>query len=220
MKDEDKTKGQRITEFVAMRRSTELDALETEEHKRVGEALQENRDQPLFLDWGWYIFLAILLILGALLVWLQPAFPEWVKRMSPRVRSDGWANLVAILLFSIVGTHLVIFYAMRFLHRLLSLRGSDTKADLYSPAFVGICESLLYPIVMMIGKDSFIGVWLALKVAAQWIRWRGEDGRGPRDVRMENEGRRRFNRFLIGNGLSVLLGGLTYLFIKSFALDT
>jgi hypothetical protein len=122
--------------------------------------------------------------------------------------------LVGIYFVSIVITHLVSFYTSRGIGVLLELEGPDTLPDIWSPALVGLAESVLYPTVLIAGKPDFIGVWLAVKVAGQWIRW----GSDEKDRIKANEGRRRFNRFLVGNALSILAASATYGVIKIWAL--
>jgi len=67
----------------------------------------------------------------------------------------------------------------------------------------GVCESIMYLTAFLVGKPEFIGIWLALKVAGQWVRWKGEAPRRffarRHNAEEANEGRRRFNAFLIGN---------------------
>jgi hypothetical protein len=60
---------------------------------------------------------------------------------------------------------------------------------------LGICERASYTAAILIGVPSWIGVWLAVKVAAQWSRW-------------QNEERSTYNLFLIGNLLSIFFGVL------------
>ena len=61
---------------------------------------------------------------------------------------------------------------------------------------LGIAERSLYFFAFLVGAPSWIGVWLAIKVAVQWHRW----PTGERAI---------YNIFLIGNALSILsaLGG-------------
>jgi hypothetical protein len=113
---------------------------------------------------------------------------------------------------------------MRVLHVLLRLEGPDKPHDLYSPAVLGVMESILYPTVLIAGHFEFIGLWVALKVAGQWIRWRGEPPRAlgaiddKKRVEEMNEGRRRFNRFLVGNALAIMLAGATYGAVRAWVL--
>jgi hypothetical protein len=58
---------------------------------------------------------------------------------------------------------------------------------------LGICERASYTTAILLGFPTWIGVWLAIKVAAQWQRWHGEE-------------RAVYNVFLLGNILSVFFG--------------
>ena len=58
---------------------------------------------------------------------------------------------------------------------------------------LGIVERGLYTTALLIGAPSWIAVWLALKVAAQWKRWQSDE-------------RASYNVFLIGNAISVAFG--------------
>lgn len=58
---------------------------------------------------------------------------------------------------------------------------------------LGIIERGLYTTSIIMGVPAWIPAWLALKVAARWQRWQGEE-------------RVTYNVFLIGNGLSVAFG--------------
>jgi len=177
------------------------------------------KDQPLGLQWWWYVLLLVILGLGIYLLWANPAIPKAVWRVSSTVRSDRWSVLIGIYLVSVVATHFVIFYSMRCLHFLLRLQGPDTLHDLWSPTVVGVCESIMYPTALLMGQGDFIGLWLALKVAGQWVRWRGEPEKKTETLEERNEGRRRFNRFLVGSALSVILAGVTYGALRIWVLE-
>jgi hypothetical protein len=58
---------------------------------------------------------------------------------------------------------------------------------------LGICERASYTAALLLGAPTWIGVWLAIKVAAQWQRWQAEE-------------RATYNVFLIGNILSIFFG--------------
>jgi hypothetical protein len=154
---------------------------------------------------------------GSILIYCNPQAPRRLQEISSAVRPDRWAILFGIFLWSVVLTHLFVFYLTRFMTVLLNLHGEETLADLWSPVVVGICESIMYPTALLIGKADFIGVWLAIKVAGQWARWMGEAGasQSPEEL---NEGRRRFNRFLVGNAASIIAGVLTWGAFKVWAL--
>ncbi len=167
-----------------------------------------------FLPWWWYVILFLLAAAGICLIWLNPQLPHEFGRLSKRVRPDAWSTVGGILLLSIVLTHLFIFGASRLLRSLLSLHGDDSPADMWSPTLVGISESVMYPMALFLGKPEFIGVWLAVKVAGQWVRWKGDAGQSTAsagsDIEKLNEGRRRFNGFLVGSSLSIMSGTATW----------
>jgi hypothetical protein len=58
---------------------------------------------------------------------------------------------------------------------------------------LGILERILYTGVFILGTPSWVAVWLGVKVAVQWDRWKGED-------------RATYNVFLIGNAMSIIFG--------------
>jgi hypothetical protein len=72
-------------------------------------------------------------------------------------------------------------------------------SDAWHGFFVGLLELLVFPVLMATGNLPYIGAWLSFKVVAQWRRW--------------GESRTDFNRFLILNGLVLLL---SYWFARRF----
>jgi len=64
---------------------------------------------------------------------------------------------------------------------------------------VGVVERALYTSAMEIGRHGFVGIWLALKVAAAWKQW---DKEAPE----ASSGRATCQIFLVGSGLSVAYG--------------
>jgi hypothetical protein len=103
---------------------------------------------------------------------------------------------------------------MRFLTKEFCLSEIGTSASRLTPIAVGFCEAWLYPVALITGHADFIGLWLAVKVAGSWVRWSGEGKKGDE----LDEARRRFNRFLIGNALSILGALIFYCVLKVFAL--
>jgi len=79
----------------------------------------------------------------------------------------------------------------------------------------------MYPTALIIGHGEFIGVWFAIKVAGQWVRWTGEatNTNASESVEIANEARRRFNRFLVGNVLSIMAAFSTYGALKIWVLN-
>ena len=176
-----------------------------------------------FLPCWWYILLLLSAAIGLYLIWANPQLPQEFDKLSKRVSSDAWSRLGGILILSVVITHAVLFVASRLIRKLLRLQGDETQADMWSPALVGSCESVMYPTVLFLGKPEFIGVWLAVKVAGQWVRWKGDtrqiSGVGESDIDKLNEGRRRFNGFLVGNSLMIMLGVATWGALKIWVLS-
>lgn len=172
------------------------------------------------LQWWWYSTLGILAVVGVFLLWFNPQLPPQVQQLSKIVRPGAWSILLGTYLIAIVLTHLLVFYSTRLVRVLLNLHGEETYADLWSPALVGVCESIMYPTALILGKAEFIGVWLAVKVAGQWVRWRGEaiESASPPSIEILNEGRRRFNAFLVGNALSIMASFITWAALKIWAL--
>ena len=188
--------------------------------------MQADEDLPVakFLPLWWYGFLALLLLAGLLLACDNPRLPSWMHAFSPKVRPDSWARFIGILLLSIPISHIVVFCSVRGMDVLFGLQGEATIRDLWPATLVGVAEGLLYPLVIMAGFAQFIGIWLAVKVAGQWVRW-GTEFPAPspdhprlivRQVIEAKRGRRRFNKFLVGNALRILLGGLTFLVLPAF----
>ncbi|MGA2093409.1 MAG: hypothetical protein ABSH16_08395 [Sedimentisphaerales bacterium] len=67
----------------------------------------------------------------------------------------------------------------------------ESHTDYWHPFFLGIVELSAYPVLMVTNHWSFIGAWLAFKTIAQWKIWA--------------EKRTTFNRFLIGNALTLFV---------------
>ena len=82
--------------------------------------------------------------------------------------------------------------------------GRTIKPKRSLSSVLGVLERASITTAVLAGAPSWIGVWLAIKVAAQWNHW-------------QDENRASFNVFLIGNLLSIffavggacmILGGL------------
>jgi len=205
--------------------------------------MAHNCRQRWCLGCSWNVFVFLVLVVGLILWWSNPLFGNWIEAFCERVRPDAWGRLIGILLVSMGITHYLAFYLSRALGCLLELPEIQRheEANLLSPAILGLCESIMYPTALVMQKAEFIGVWLALKVAGQWVRWGGElapasppstaepesangangggkKAGGDEAIAKANEGRRRFNRFLIGNALQVMAAVLTYGVLKAWAL--
>ncbi len=68
-------------------------------------------------------------------------------------------------------------------------------------ATLGAIERCLYLIALLFGQIGFIPIWISLKTAVLWSKWRAK------------EGRRSFNNFLIGNGLNLFFSFVSFAMI-------
>jgi hypothetical protein len=75
----------------------------------------------------------------------------------------------------------------------------ESRSGWWLPKIVGLVERALYVGSMKFGHPEFLGVWLALKVAANWSAWKKGIEVGNRDL----SGSSIFSIFLIGNGVSI-----------------
>jgi hypothetical protein len=177
-------------------------------------SMSERRLWPLPV-W-WYVTLIVAVVVAIVLIACNPPFPLAISRVfSKHVRPDRWSIAVGLVVLAIVLSHLAGAVARYVLAALLRLTGDTTAADAWSPAVVGVCESVLYPASLLLNKPEFIGVWLAIKVAGQWARWSGDRVEGaPSDLDALNQGRRRFNAFLVGNAISIGFGVFVWLCFK------
>jgi len=147
--------------------------------------------RSLPLPWWWWLIMFGLAAIGFVLWRGSLTFPVWITRASGLIPAGRWHLLVAIYIFGLVGSHVVIHFFLGGLTRLFGLGQDPARRTYYPVAFVGFAEAILYPTALLVGQPEFIGVWLALKVAGQWKEWKaGYEGRAPR-----------FNRFLIGSAL-------------------
>jgi len=176
-----------------------------------------------WLPLWWYLTLAALLLFGVFLICNNPQVPNWLLPLSLDIRGDAWSLLAGLLLVTSVLGHAIVFVAVRIMDELFGLSGESSVHDLWPATLVGIVEGLLYPIAILAGQPAFIGLWLGVKVAGQWGRWgtefpppSAEHAQLRRDRIIEaKKGRRRFNKFLVGNALRILLGGLTFLILQA-----
>lgn len=73
--------------------------------------------------------------------------------------------------------------------------GNDIRIDDYwLPAIIGIFELTFYPVLMVNGYWTAIAAWVAIKTASSWGGWQ--------------KTRTAYNRFLVGNILSLLASPL------------
>ena len=98
---------------------------------------------------------------------------------------------------SVVGGDLVIYpIVVWYLWPKLVRRHKEVKSKGMLSRQVGWLERALYTASLLVGAWQWIGIWLAMKVAARWRSTSG-DSDAPVD-----------NVWLIGSGLSVLFGFL------------
>jgi hypothetical protein len=75
--------------------------------------------------------------------------------------------------------------------------GNDVRIDDYwLPALIGYSELIIFPILMAKGWVVGIGAWIAVKTASSWGGWQ--------------KTRTAYNRFLLGNILSLIASFLIY----------
>lgn len=162
------------------------------------------------LPWGWY--LALLVVAGggvATFIWgCQTAC--FVPVLGKNV---VWGRLIGSLLVAIPTCHLVVFLSLWLARYLFETDINVPRRNLWGPALVGVLENVMYPAALLAGAKEFIGLWLLLKVAGQWPRW----GLAPEeDASKLDEGRRRYFLFLLGSGIQVMLGAITYAFARVY----
>ncbi len=170
--------------------------------------------------WLWRVILGFVALAGVYLIWANPCMPPHMARLSDRVRPEAWMLFLGIVLVSLPVAHVLISLALFCMRELFELDDEKDEAEkdnarknLWPPALVGACESVMYPMALFFGKPEFIGVWLAIKVAGGWTRWNpasASDG----DRKQINTGRRKYSAFLVGNALSITLACITWAALK------
>ena len=170
----------------------------------------------------WYVVLAVVLLKGILLVSSNPSTPPWLLAVIPWLPAETLSRVLGLFLISLVASDLLVFAAIRGVDKLFGLEGESTVEDLWPSTLVGVVEGIMYPISFLVGRPEFIGIWLAVKVAGQWVRWgtefpsrRGSKREHQAEIIEAKRGRRRFNKFLIGNALRIILAGGTYLLLSA-----
>ena len=106
---------------------------------------------------------------------------------------DPWQVLVGFVVSSLGGGLALWLLVERLAWGHLAKHGVSPKPSGLLTVPLGICERASYTAAFLLGVPAWVGVWLALKVAAKWKRWQGEE-RGT------------YNVFLIGNLLSIAFG--------------
>ncbi len=158
---------------------------------------------------AWWIVFNVVVLLSGIGSWLcLPAVPPSIADAFPLVPAGRWGRLLGLYAFSAVVSHWIIYGLITVVRRVIGVPNPFDRVHFFPPAFVGYGESVLFPTAWLLGKPEFIGLWLAIKAAVQWKLW---------DV--GQEGRSRFNIFLVGNALSVGLGSLSFALMKVLVLS-
>lgn len=165
----------------------------------------KSKEKPVSLGRCWWLFIITIFLLGIYLVATTIYFPNRVTLLIPNVKPEEFHLFLAIFVLSIPITHILSHFLSLFLSSIFKLKPWTTRENFFPPAIIGLFESVMYPIFILVGKPEYIGGWLALKVAGNWKRWQEDD-----------EARRRFYKFLIGNLFTIAMGVLTYGFILAF----
>ncbi|MEX2030541.1 MAG: hypothetical protein WD906_06185 [Anaerolineales bacterium] len=82
---------------------------------------------------------------------------------------------------------------------------------------VGFVERTLYTTAFLMAIPEFIAVWLALKVAGQWERWKQDwssKGRSTELKAKKDTSRAMYSGYLLGNALSLTFGATGAVMIK------
>lgn len=121
--------------------------------------------------------------------YVQPAGQRKEELMDTR-------HLLYGFLFSTLGGAIVIWlliekWAWPYVRKHHNL--SITNKGHTLTVWIGIVERALFTSSVLMGSAAFIPLWIAIKVAPQWERWKGDE-------------RVMYNVFLLGNALSVIFG--------------
>lgn len=154
----------------------------------------------------WWLFHLVLLGAGLWSVLCPMQYADWITRAIPMIDPSKFHLFIGILLLAVPTSHFIGHSAAYRLSVLFKLDPWATRENLYPPALIGVIEAVIFPLFLLMGKPEFTGAWVLLKVAGGWKGWQDNP-----------ESRRRFYKFLIGNVVVILIGGITFLFIRSFA---
>ena len=159
------------------------------------------RTQNWFPLWGLRWGTSVIVWGGATVaLWLYSPIsePNWLHQAAPAVTAGLWHRLVAIYLGTALISHVVIQPATKWLRRLDRIETAE-QWEYIVPVFAGALESMMYVTSWLVGRPEFMAFWVTLKVAGGWTVWN-----------TPSEGRRRFQVFLAGNALQVILASLGY----------
>jgi hypothetical protein len=174
---------------------------------------------------GYYIFFLSCLVIGILSFLLPDEYYSWLSGATSR--NIRWRLFVGEFLVYFSLSQFAMQLLVSYTDKLVNLEGIVyiNSEEKWGPILVGIIESILYPLSIIIRKSEFIGFWLALKVAGNWIGW-GTDRyysieTSSEETIKENgmpessrQGRRVFNKFLFGSGLRVILAFIVIIIMR------
>ncbi len=106
---------------------------------------------------------------------------------------DARRVVIGFFVSSLVGAIVLWFLIEKCAWPYIEKQGVSKKGKGALTIPLGICERVSYTAAFLLGNPTWIGVWLAIKVAAQWNRWLDEN-------------RVTYNVFLIGNLISIFFG--------------
>ena len=111
----------------------------------------------------------------------------------------NWCRFTLGLVFSVVGGQIVLWPLIEkclYGHRAAKKFEFNLEKKSRLSWLVGMIERLLYTGALVFGVKEWIGVWLAIKIAARW------QSKGEKETEKQDSD----NIWLIGTGLSVLFG--------------
>ncbi len=86
---------------------------------------------------------------------------------------------------------------------------SGRTAEDWRTAVVGLAERALYTTSWLLAVPQFIAIWLALKVAGQWDRWKADWAVKERQAELKagrDTARAMYAGYLLGNAISISFG--------------
>jgi hypothetical protein len=169
----------------------------------------------------YYISLLLLLVIGILFYKNIISGFTFLSDYFTSINPNSVSQFIGVFLISISLSQFFIQIILIYINNKLDLQSDKyDEKDLWAPTFVGICESILYPGAFLSQNQELIGVWLAIKVAGQWLGWGGEKYENnnicPDDFVSIKKGRRRFNKFLVGNALRIFFSYITYIILRKY----
>jgi len=115
--------------------------------------------------------------------------------------SYAWAYLYSVLVGTLIITPVLDeFYCGHELGR---------STEKWRSKLVGMVERALYTSSWLSGAPGFLAIWLALKVAGQWERWKADWSSAQRRQEAQaktDTSRAMYAGYLLGNALSIAYG--------------